>query len=131
MVGNGGDLTSIYPLATRPFTHGTTSMIKRRKWGLLYCLTWLSCILTVDESQSKLQRGFTAKTSLLNAAFPVSEAIAKHTDMKNPMALVTLDAEKAFDRVWHERLFQKLYKDGIQGKLWLLNALRSTSAWDN
>ena len=36
------------------------------------------------------------------------------------MALVTLDAEKAFDRVWHERLFQKLYNDGIHGKLWLI-----------
>ena len=76
--------------------------------------------IILDESQNKLQRGFTAKTSPLNAAFLVSEAIAEHTDMKNPMALVTLDAEKAFDRVWHERLFQKLYNDGIQGKLWLL-----------
>ena len=36
------------------------------------------------------------------------------------MGLVTLDAEKAFNRVWHERLFQKLYNDGIQGNLWLL-----------
>ena len=44
----------------------------------------------------------------------MSEAIAEHTDMKNPMALVTLDAEKAFDRVWHERLFQKLYNDALE-----------------
>ena len=33
------------------------------------------------------------------AAFLVSEAISEHTDQKSPMALVTLDAEKAFDRV--------------------------------
>ena len=74
----------------------------------------------LDATQSKLQRGFTAKTSPLNAAFLVSEAIAEHADLSNPMALVTLDAEKAFDRVWHERLFLKLYNDGVQGKLWLL-----------
>ena len=74
----------------------------------------------LDDTQSTLQRGFTAKTSPLNAAFLVSEAIAENADLKNPMALVALDAEKAFDRVWHERLFQKLYSDGINGKLWLL-----------
>ena len=78
----------------------------------------LSSIL--DESQSKLQRGFTARTSPLNAAFLVSEAIAEHTGSKNPMALVTLYAEKAFYRVWYERLFQKLYDDGIHRKLWLI-----------
>ena len=74
----------------------------------------------LDAWQSQLQRGFTAKTSPLNAAFLVSEAISEHTDRKNPVALVTLDAEKAFDRVWYERLFLKLYNDGIHGKLWLI-----------
>ena len=74
----------------------------------------------LDTTQSKLQRGFTSKTSPLNAAFLVSEAIAEHLDQNSPVALVTLDAEKAFDRVWHERLFLKLYNDGVQGKLWLL-----------
>ena len=67
-------------------------------------------------TQSSLQRGFTAKTSPLNAAFLVSEVVAEHKDQNSPVALVTLDAEKAFDRVWHERLFFKLYNDGVQGK---------------
>ncbi|KAK3087363.1 hypothetical protein FSP39_005046 [Pinctada imbricata] len=74
----------------------------------------------LDPTQNKLQRGFTAKTSPLNAAFMVSEAIAEKTDYKENVALVTLDAEKAYDRVWHERLFSKIYLDGIQGTLWLL-----------
>ncbi|KAK3096776.1 hypothetical protein FSP39_003202 [Pinctada imbricata] len=52
----------------------------------------------LDLTQSKLQRSFTAKTSPLNAAFMVSEAIAEKTDNKENVALVTLDAEKAFDR---------------------------------
>ena len=71
-------------------------------------------------TQSSLQRGFTEKTSPLYAAFLVSEVVAEHKDLHSPVALVTLDAEKAFDRVWYERLFSKLYNDGVQGKLWKL-----------
>ena len=56
----------------------------------------------------------------LTAAFLVSEVVAEHKDQNSPVALVTLDAEKTFDRVWHERLFFKLYNDGVQGKLWLI-----------
>ena len=65
-------------------------------------------------TQSNLQRGFTAKTSPLNAAFLVSEVVAEHKDQNSPVALVTLE------RVWYERLFFKLYNDGVSGKPWLI-----------
>ena len=32
----------------------------------------------------------------------------------------TLDAEKAFDIVWHDSLIRKLFNDGVGGDLWLL-----------
>jgi hypothetical protein len=49
---------------------------------------------------------------------------------------VTLDAQKAFDRVHHEILFNKIYHDGIQGDLWLLiqNMYREVTVkvkWNN
>ena len=65
-------------------------------------------------TQSNLQRGFTAKTSPLPAAYLVSEVVAEHKDQNSPVALVTLE------RVWYERLFFKLYNDGVSGKLWLI-----------
>ena len=70
--------------------------------------------------QNPLQRGFTEGVSSLSAAFLVSEAIAENTEAKNPLILITLDAEKAFDRLNHDILFNKIYHGGIHGKLWIL-----------
>ena len=70
--------------------------------------------------QHPLQRGFTEKTSSMNAAFIISEAMEHHRELNKPLLLATLDAQKAFDRVNHEILFNKLYHIGVQGPLWLL-----------
>jgi hypothetical protein len=37
-----------------------------------------------------------------------------------PFYLATLDAEKAFDTVHHEILFNKNFHDGINGDMWIL-----------
>jgi hypothetical protein len=36
------------------------------------------------------------------------------------LLLLTLDAEKAFDKLNHEILFNKLYRNGIEGDMWVL-----------
>ena len=74
----------------------------------------------MGDSQSKLQRGFTEGVSPLMAGLLITEAIAEAKDNKTNLILQTLDAEKAFDVVWHDSLLQKLYKDGVEGDLWLL-----------
>ena len=38
--------------------------------------------------------------------------------MKGPKIAVLIDFEKAYDSVWRERLLVKLFKSGIQGKMW-------------
>ena len=88
------------------------------------------------KSQSKLERGFTEKTSSLNAVFIISETIEYSKEKSQELFLVTLDAQKAFDRVHHEILFNKIYHDGIQGDLWLLiqNMYREVTVkvkWNN
>jgi hypothetical protein len=50
--------------------------------------------------------------------------------------LITLDAQKAFDKLNHEILFNKIYHDGITGDLWILlrNMYRDMSVqvkWNN
>jgi hypothetical protein len=48
------------------------------------------------KSQSKLQRGYTEKTSSLNAAFIISETIEYSKENSQELFLVTLDVQKAF-----------------------------------
>lgn len=88
------------------------------------------------ETQSRLQRGFTTNTPSLNAAFIVSEASQAYKELSNDLVLLTLDAQKAFDKVHHEILFNKIYHDGITGNLWLLmrNLYRDVTVkvkWNN
>ncbi|VDI45336.1 Hypothetical predicted protein [Mytilus galloprovincialis] len=70
--------------------------------------------------QNSLQRGFTEGVSSLCAAFLTSKAIEESKKLKILLILITLDAEKAFDKLNHEILFNKLYHYGIRGKLWIL-----------
>ncbi len=76
--------------------------------------------LICDPSQSKLQKGFTAGQSSIDAALILSECIAEAKNNKTPLIVTTLDAQKAFDVVDHNSLLRKLYLDGIQDREWLL-----------
>ena len=67
--------------------------------------------------QNPLQRGFTESSSSINAAFIISEAI--FNAKKEQLFMASLDAQKAFDTVDHNVLFNKLHHLGIQGKMWI------------
>ncbi|CAC5387640.1 unnamed protein product [Mytilus coruscus] len=86
--------------------------------------------------QSKLQKGFTEKTSSLNTAFIVSAAADFYKEILEELILLTLDAQKAFDKLHHKILFNKMYHDGIVGNMWLLlrNMYRNVTVkvkWNN
>ena len=76
--------------------------------------------LTLKHSQSRLQKGFTEKTSSMNAALVLTECISEAKSQKKPMYIAALDVQKAFDVVNHQFLLHKLYADGITGDDWLL-----------
>lgn len=73
-----------------------------------------------QDTQSRLQKGFTSGCSSLNAAFILSECILEAASCKQDLYLTTLDTQKAFDVVDQNSLLRKLYLDGIQGDDWLL-----------
>jgi hypothetical protein len=49
-----------------------------------------------------------------------SEVIIESSTKNDELILLTLDAEKAFDKLNHEILFNKLYHNGIKGDMWVL-----------
>ena len=54
---------------------------------------------------------------MLFAAFMASEVIIESSTNNDELLLLTLDAEKAFDKLNHEILFNKLYHNGIKGDM--------------
>jgi hypothetical protein len=76
--------------------------------------------IQIDQIQNPLQRGFTEAIPMLFAAFIASEVIIESSTNNDELLLLTLDAEKAFDKLYHEILFNKLYHNGIKGDMWVL-----------
>jgi hypothetical protein len=63
---------------------------------------------TLTKVQNPMQRGFTAKTSPINAAVVTTEGINEAKDNGKTVSITTLDAEKASDKLVHNILFRKL-----------------------
>jgi hypothetical protein len=92
--------------------------------------------IQIDQMQNPLQRGFTEAIPMLFAAFIASEVIIESSTNNDELLLLTLDAEKAFDKLNHEILVNKLYHNGIKGDMWVLlrNMYREMTTqvkWDN
>ena len=67
-----------------------------------------------------LQRGFTARSSPLNAALIVEETRRNFEDEKKSLVLVALDAKSAFDVVDHKIMMRQLYHCGVDDMHWKL-----------
>ena len=73
---------------------------------------------------------------LTDIAFIVTECIMTCIEEDDDLFLITFDAQKTFDKLNHEILFNKLYHDGITDDLWTLfrNMYRDMSVqvkWNN
>jgi hypothetical protein len=72
------------------------------------------CLIFPDPLQSAYQRG----RSCLHTSLNLQECINYNIDNGSKVYICFLDTSKAFDVVWHEGLFVKLYELGVKGKLW-------------
>ena len=52
--------------------------------------------------------GFKEKTSCNHALFTLKATILYYTENKTGIKIASLDAEKAFDKVWRDALFFKI-----------------------
>ena len=67
----------------------------------------------------KNQFGFKRKTSCNHAIFTLKETILYYTENKSGCKVASLDAEKAFDKVWRDGLFFKLLPR-LDISLWII-----------
>ncbi len=65
-----------------------------------------------------LQGGFRPGLTSSHTAFILQEAISSIRESKKKAYVAFLDAQKAFDTVWHAGLPTKLHIKGIRGKIW-------------
>ena len=75
---------------------------------------WLSEKDIISDLQGAAQPGCSSSDVVLT----LQETIAYHNELGNSVYVVMLDAAKAFDSVWTEGLFYKLFHLGIEGRLW-------------
>ncbi len=61
--------------------------------------------------------------SCLHTAYLLRETITQYNENGSDVYVAYLDARKAFDGIWIKGLLHKLYKIGINGKLWRLLCL--------
>eukprot|EP00732_Lithocolla_globosa_P001451 Lithocolla_globosa_v1_NODE_723_length_3383_cov_3.240986.p1 type:complete len:404 gc:universal NODE_723_length_3383_cov_3.240986:1852-3063(+) len=70
---------------------------------------------------SELQAGFTKGRGCAEDLFCLEEIIAQAKENHHrPLHAVFLDLRRAFDSVWHDGLFTKLWAIGITGQAWSL-----------
>ena len=63
------------------------------------------------------QHGFRNRRSCLTNLLVFMEKVAEYLDSGEPVVVIYLDFQKAFDKVPHKKLIERLKETGIQGKL--------------
>ena len=67
-----------------------------------------------------LQFGFRKEHGAIMSVLTLMESIQYYLQRDSPVFASFLDNEKAFDRIWHDGLFYKLYQLGVTGNTWKL-----------
>jgi hypothetical protein len=100
-------------------------------------------LLERNHSIGNSQHGFRRNRSCLTNLLTFMEKVAEDLDSGEPVDVVYLDFQKAFDKVPHQRLLAKLNEIGVRGKVleWIADWLRGrkqrvvingeASEWEN
>ena len=87
--------------------------------GKLYLSIWARRITRHAEKRlDKQQGGFTSRRSTPDQVLSLWETLQGRQRLDKPTFLFFIDFRKAFDTVWHDGLWNQLWKSGVQGKAW-------------
>jgi hypothetical protein len=67
---------------------------------------------------SDLQGALQSKCSSLQLSWLLREAVNYNVERGSSVYVALLDMQKAFDSIWTDGLFYKMYETGMDGKLW-------------
>jgi exonuclease III len=87
--------------------------------GKLYLSLWAQRI--TDNLESKLaeeQGGFRSHRSTVDQIFVFNEALLRRRRAGDTTFCFFIDFRKAFDTVWHDGLWRRLWEMGVRGKAW-------------
>jgi len=76
--------------------------------------------LSIINFPPNLQHAARKKNNNVTLSFAIQESINHHVEKKGKVFACMLDIEKAFDKIWWNGVFYKMYRLGITDKLWLL-----------
>jgi hypothetical protein len=87
--------------------------------GKLYLSLWAKRLAdflepVLDEEQG----GFRCGRSTVDQALTLKEILAQRKRVGVPTFLCFIDFKKAFDTVWHDGLWKRMWDSGIKGKAW-------------
>lgn len=95
--------------------------------GKLYLSMWTQRLTAhLDPRLAEEQGGFRAKRSTVDQLFVFNETLLRQRRAGRTTHCFFIDFRKAFDTVWHQGLWRRLWEEGIQGKAWrILRSLYS------
>ena len=87
--------------------------------GKLYLSLWTQRITEhLDPRLAEEQGGFRAGRSTVDQIFAFNETLLRQRRAGRTTHCFFIDFRKAFDTVWHQGLWRRLYEEGVQGKPW-------------
>jgi len=87
--------------------------------GKLYLSLWATRIAKhADHRLGERQGGFRSGRSTVDQALILHEALLRRKRAGKNTFLCFVDFRKAFDTVWHEGLWKRMWDTGIRGKAW-------------
>ena len=87
--------------------------------GKIYLSLWAKRLSRWCEGQlHDEQGGFRARRSTIDDALALKEILLKRLNQGKKTYLLFIDYRKAFDTVWHDGLWKRLWDLGIRGKPW-------------